>query len=131
KEHYVLLDPLVIRASNYGAPTKRTRVFFVGYDPKQFTRDLTRESFLPPDTIEPMYVRQALQGLPFEISPNWLSEESGWQPIIKSDGTHFFRRVSGCIPEGVGDIKSVERYCAKNEISGCMGTRHAAEIEER
>lgn len=131
RDRYVMIDPIVVKASDYGAPTKRTRVFFIGYDSKQFSYDLEHESFSPPSQIEPTYVRQALQGLPCDISPNWLTEDAGWQPIIRNGSTYFFQRVNGCIPNGVGDKKSVERYYAKKEVSGCMGTRHAVEIEER
>lgn len=28
---YTVLSPLIIRADEYGAPTTRTRVFFIGY----------------------------------------------------------------------------------------------------
>lgn len=129
--HYVFIDPLVIKASSYGAPTKRTRVFFIGYDPKQFSRELKREAFSPPNQTMPVYVREALQGLPTRISRAWLTEESGWQPVVRNDGGYFFQRVSGCIPAGVGDKTSVEWYYAKNEVSGCVGTRHTAEVVGR
>lgn len=131
RDRYVLMNPLSIKASDYGAPTKRTRVFFIGYDPKRFSRELTHESFLPPDRTEQIYVRQALQGLPIRISPDWSTEEAGWRHVVRNDSNYFFQRVSGCIPPGVGDKKSVERYYAKNEVSGCLGTLHAAEVEER
>ena len=127
---YAMLEPLAIKASDYGAPTIRSRVFFIGYDPKQFSRDLKRESFAPLE-VEKIYVRQALYGLPFYISSDWQTEESGWQPIVKNDSNHFFRRVSGHIPTGVGDEKSVERYLAKKEVSGCLGTRHDSKVVER
>lgn len=132
KEDYVLLEPIVRRASSYGAPTIRRRVFFIGYDPKQFSCDLTRELFAPDISTELTNVSKAIQGLPPDISDDWQSEESGWQPVEKTGGDDFFsRRVCGLIPDGVGDKQSVERYLGKNEVSGCMGTRHKAEVKER
>jgi DNA (cytosine-5)-methyltransferase 1 len=127
---YAMLEPLTIKASDYGAPTKRSRVFFIGYDTKQFSRDLTQESFSPLE-VEKMYVRQALHGLPTRISSDWQTEDAGWRPVTKCDRNYFFERVGGHIPDGAGDKKSVERYLAKNEVSGCLGTRHDAEVVER
>jgi DNA (cytosine-5)-methyltransferase 1 len=129
--HYVLLDSFLVRASDYGAPTTRTRVFFFGYDPKQFHCELTPESFLPSKRFQVPYVRKALEGLPRKISPDWLSEEAGWRPSTKIRNSYFFKRTSGCIPEGVGDKIALDRYLNKGEVSGCMGTRHRSDVEER
>src|SRR5439155_23300365 len=82
-------------------------------------------------TINAPCVREALQGLPVEICSDWLTEELGWQPVQRRDDDYFFRRTSGRIPAGVGETKSVERYYRNNEVSGCMGTRHTVEVEDR
>ena len=41
---YVVLDPIKVKASDYGVPTTRTRVFFIGYNPK-YLSDLSEQSF--------------------------------------------------------------------------------------
>jgi DNA (cytosine-5)-methyltransferase 1 len=131
RSHYVLIDPFAVKASDYGAPTRRTRIFFIGYDAKAFSGELTAESFLPNNQTNPVCVADALRGLPVEISSQWLTEELGWREVRVRDGDYFFNRVKGHIPKGMGDKKSVERFIANSEVSGCMGTRHKNEVEER
>lgn len=41
---YKVLEPMILDASNYGAPTKRKRVIVVGYLPQHFIA-LNRENF--------------------------------------------------------------------------------------
>ena len=83
----IIVDPpLRFVAKDFGAPTTRARVFFYG-----FLRDeinsISRTAFESKDT-EPVYVEDALKGLPQKIDPLWLREEDGWQKIDKVvDGT--------------------------------------------
>ena len=63
EEEYVVLDPIPVAAHEYGAPTTRTRVFFIGYDPN-YIDELTSESFAPPSDTIPVKVKDALCGLP-------------------------------------------------------------------
>ena len=131
RNQYVLIKPFAVKASDYGAPTRRTRIFFFGYDASAFSKELTAESFLPTHRTRPICVAEALLGLPVEISSEWLTEELGWQKARAPKSNDFFNRVSDHIPDGVGHKKSVERFIEKNEVSGCMGTRHAKEVAER
>lgn len=131
KRHYVLLEPITVKASEYGVPTVRKRVFFIGYDKKNFGRELKKEDFLPSSDTERTVVRDALSGLPEVISPDWLTEEQGWQFVKKKNGNRFLHKVIGEIPEGVGDEASIKRYLEKNQVSGCQGTRHSDEVEKR
>jgi len=129
---YVVLEPIKVKASDYGVPTTRTRVFFIGYNPK-YLSDLSEQSFLPSsEENEDVFVKDALEGLPVNISPEWQEEEDGWQPYTSfSRENHFTERVIGHIPVGIGDINSLTRYAEKQEVSGCLGTRHSEEIIKR
>ncbi len=128
---YVALPPIKVKASDYGAPTTRTRVFFIGYNPK-YLSELSEQSFLPSSENNEVFVKEALEGLPVEISPEWQNEEDGWQPYKTFAKINYFtERVSGHIPKDVGDVVSLNRYTTKKEVSGCMGTRHSKEIIER
>jgi len=130
RENYVLLGPIKVKASDYGAPTIRTRIFFIGYDPRH-AGQLSREDFTAPIDTESVVVRTALEGLPVNIDQNWISEASGWRPIGKIDESRFSDRVTNNVPQGIGDLRSIERYFERNEVSGCMGTRHSKEVEAR
>ena len=127
---YILLDPIKIKASDYGAPTSRTRIFFIGYDPA-YIKELSLADFTPTIGIESTIVRTALKGRPLEIDPNWITEESGWHSIERSGDSIFFDRATNMVPKGIGNPQSLERYFEKKEVSGCMGTRHSKEVEER
>lgn len=130
-DRYVLLPPIEVKANHYGAPTTRTRIFFIGYDPKRFRTDLNASDFLPPADVELIVVKTALKGLHQTIDPNWLSEEQGWRPITSLADGRFFERISNTVPKGVGDPASLVRYLEKNQVSGCMGTRHSEDVEKR
>ena len=132
KKRYILLPPITVKASEYGAPTTRTRIFFIGYDPKRIKKDLLIEDFLPDSNIKPVFVREALARLPKSISPEWLKEENGWRKLRKSlPETLFHRYVSGNVPKGVGHHESLIRYFERNEVSGCLGTLHSPDIIDR
>lgn len=128
---YVLLEPITVKASDYGAPTTRKRIFFMGYDPKKLSKTITKEDFSPTENVQKTFVRNALVGLPEVISSTWLKEEEGWQSVEKTNGSVFMKKVIGEIPQDVGNEEAVKRYTNENKVSGCQGTRHAPEVEER
>ncbi len=131
-EKYILLPPLKIKASDFGAPTIRTRIFFIGFHKKKIKNPLQEQTFYD-QAVKAVTVEEALKGLPQEINPEWLKESDSWQPIAKEEfGTDvFFKKVSGQIPWGVGAPESIQKYCEQNLVSGCHGTRHSPEIEKR
>lgn len=46
-------------------------------------------------------------------------------------GGHYFDRIAGRIPDGVGNTNALERYAKKNEVQGNFGTRHSDELTRR
>lgn len=129
-EDYEYLDPLRVKACDYGAPTIRTRIFFIGFR-KNFSGIVEKSDFISINDIEPINVAKALEGLILDIDPQWIDEESGWQPASYSGSGFFHTRICDAIPDNIGDIVSIERYLQKKEVSGCMGTRHLPHIIER
>lgn len=128
---YIVLPPIEVQANLYGAPTTRTRIFFIGYDPLRFRQNLQSADFRPPaDTIHTT-VGEALHGLPSRIDCRWLSEEAGWKKYTPLEPGFFNDKVHGQIPIGVGDPKSIARYFDLGEVSGCMGTRHSETVKAR
>lgn len=130
RDKYRLLEPIEVKANEYGAPTTRTRIFFIGFDPKRIN-ELNAEMFRPRSDIQAVPVMPALEGLPVEIDPNWLSEASGWRKTESMTESAFSRSIADRIPDGIGDRLSIDRYMSANEVSGCMGTRHTAEVIAR
>jgi DNA (cytosine-5)-methyltransferase 1 len=127
---YVCLPPFKVNAADYGAPTSRTRVLFVGYKPDACKTPLTAESFIPSSTAE-MIVRDALEGLPTKIRATWISDEVGWRKVRKPANGPFWDRVFDSIPPGVGDEETLRRLREEQRVSGCIFTKHTPQTRKR
>lgn len=130
-KYYRLLPPTKVRASDFGAPTTRTRVFFVGYDPAKCS-GLTSAIFTPPENRIPTSVGLALAGLPIEIDPDWQTDDQAWRAVQKMGSDSFFySKAQDELPAGLGDPFAVDAFFEHSYTSGCFGTRHAPSIAER
>ncbi|MCD7097849.1 DNA cytosine methyltransferase [Stenotrophomonas sp. MMGLT7] len=125
---YRVLAPIRVRASDYGAPTTRTRVFFVGFDPSRVAA-LSVDSFMPNPETEQVKVKQALCGLP-DVDANWQQEKQSWRTVKELGGGDFAERVEGHVPEGVGNPEALH-LARKRKVSGFLGTRHSGETVAR
>lgn len=134
---YSILPPLIVKANEYGAPTKRTRVFFIGYN-KKIISSLSHAEFEhnKVKVDEMIKVRFALRGLPQNIMQGMLIEGKN---TIKPDyfddlemvESPFHSRVVGEIPLYVGNRESVNNYHLRGIITGCMPTRHSEKVKQR
>jgi DNA (cytosine-5)-methyltransferase 1 len=129
-KNYTLLPPFHVKASDYGAPTLRTRVIFFGYDPARL-KDIGPDAFNAAKSSEAVHVQTALHGLPVDISDDWIDEASSWRRVAIRKAGHFFDRVTGVIPRGVGDPTTLARHGQRNEVHGNFGTRHSAALVQR
>ncbi|WP_083468451.1 DNA cytosine methyltransferase [Stenotrophomonas pictorum] len=120
---YKVLAPIKIKASDYGAPTTRTRVFFIGYDPSR-VGNIDGTTFLDA-TISKVNVRDALKGLP-DVRADWQSESQSWRKVKAVGDDAFAARIKGHIPEGVGDPQAID-LASQRIVSGFLGTLHAPE----
>ncbi|QTD89823.1 DNA cytosine methyltransferase [Burkholderia anthina] len=127
-KNYVLLDPIKVRASEYGAPTTRTRMFFIGFDPKK-VRELSHDDFQASPDIQDVRVMHALAGIP-DLGAVWESG-NGQKKVRTADTSHFGTRLHDCIPDGVGDIESIKLLQNKNLASGFLSTIHNPETIKR
>ena len=117
------------RAADYGAPTSRTRVFFFGYLPDRMEK-LSSGSFDPPNDLEPVLVRDALEGLPVHVDPKWQKEEDGWRGS-ESHGNGYFSIGSRVCSSGVGDAVALQRLETEGLSSGTLGTCHSQKVANR
>ncbi|MDX6913591.1 DNA cytosine methyltransferase [Pectobacterium carotovorum] len=129
QDEYHILHPLKVTASNYGAPTTRTRIFFIGF--KKGTDFKLKESdFFPKTGIENCLVKDALYGLPEIIEKEWQLESQGWRSIKMDKDGYFYSRLWGLVPHGVGDKESLDNL-KQGLVSGFLGTVHKEEIIKR
>lgn len=126
---YEILGPIRLVAKDFGVPTTRARVFYFGYLKDQMN-SVKAVDFVPKDT-KPVYVQDALKGLPQKIDPLWLREEDGWQKIDKTVEGTFGSKLYKRIPNKVGDKEAIKRLKENNQISGCLGTRHSQDLIDR
>lgn len=127
---YTILKPTVVRSRDFGAPTTRERVFFVGYDPERVL-DIEASDLFDPSGCSPVTVQHALAGLPERIRCDWQRAEQGWRKAKRMPVSEYRRRLWGDVPDGVGDEASLIRLREKGEVSGCLGTRHSEETQKR
>jgi len=130
QKDYNLVADLTITASDYGAPTIRTRSFFFG-SLKGEIDPLTKDDFLPPSNIRKVTVKDALAGLPEKIDPEWRSEDESWQHVDRYGSGYFASRLHGHVPPGMGEQSSVKRLTRERLVSGCFGTVHTKDVLKR
>ncbi len=130
--NYVLLEPFLLQASDYGAPTKRKRVFFVGYDPEKFSSGLDNDFIAASkEEFDAVNVARALAGLPV-LRKNWLTEGQSWRRVkVCADQGAFEQRLHGHVPKGVGDPSSLARLASSGEVSGFLATVHTPQTQGR
>lgn len=127
---YCILEPMVLRASDFGAATSRDRVFFVGWLPEYF-EPMTESDFRAPEDAPKITVRTALSGLRRKINPAWQTEEQGWRSLTCLPQGWFWEKIFCDIPVGVGDARAISLLKEKKRVSGCLGTRHTESVERR
>lgn len=134
KKDYMCLKPFKAVASDFGAPTTRTRYFFIGFSFNCFNT-LSEEDFsaLTCPEEDKTTVGKALAGLPIDIDPQWQSEDLGWRKLEKPyrKKGFFEERLYDFIPDNVGMTTALERLQNKHEVSGCLGTKHTYNVEQR
>lgn len=139
-KNYTLLPPLRVNASEYGAPTTRTRVFFIGYRTDAritpFTVTDIENMKVPPE--ERTHVRSALEGLPANI--HYSTKNSGKRKVENNYFTSatsytqsdfFYQRVTNLRPYNIGDQQYCNLYTTKHIVNGCLLTKHSAKVRKR
>ena len=133
---YTLLPPIRIKASDYGAPTTRTRIFFVG-----FKEGANINSIVITD-IEKMKVginqqtnvRQALEGISNITEPSGNGEidrKYFMEPNSRTQCDFFYQRIVGMRPNNVGDNEYINCYTNKHIVNGCLPTKHSIDVKKR
>ena len=126
---YRLLQPIEVKASDYGAPTTRTRVFFIGYDPTRVDA-MTETDFLPMPTTDDVRVGDALHNLP-RLRAHWATDKESWRSVGELGESYFEQRIKDFVPATVGNEDAIRLYRSKRLASGFLGTIHTPEIIER
>jgi len=128
KSAYDILDPHLLKATEVGVPTLRTRMFVVGFR-KSVTTSVT-DFWKMAEMPNPPVVREALDGLPADVTSNWTASRGGVRKVRISRQGAFFEAASARIPTDLGDPAAVE-LLSRNLVTGCIGTLHSDELIRR
>lgn len=132
ESEYDVLKPIKINASEFGAATTRTRIFFIGVRKDISGSDKLIASITKMKTPKPTFVKEALEGLPTRVLESWDSYPSSWQKVI-FENLRLFSYVEDLnqMIEGVGDLEAIARFEKKGEVSGCFATKHSERLIQR
>lgn len=125
---YEILEPRIVCASDLGAPTSRTRVFFIGADINRMPslRGLSIQSQI----LGGVTVGKALAGLP-AIRSDWQDDARSWRKVARIPKDTFFQRVGGLIPGDTGNEVALHYFRRHRLVSGCLGTIHSPSTIDR
>lgn len=129
EDDYDLLDPFDLCASDFGAATNRTRVFFVGTH-NSLKAPLSVGDFASNKRTHEVSVRIALEGLSPRVLETWQNEESSWR-TSEPAASQYVRTINRSCDGLVGDPTAIARFIGKREVSGFFGTRHGETVIER
>ncbi len=127
---YQMLKPMVLDASDFGAPTVRKRVFFVGYLP-ECVEALTEKDFECEKWSRKTTVEVALSGLPRRLRDSWIVDENGWRSIRVKRRGRYWTSIYSDVPDGVGDKETLMKFQNERLVSGCITTLHTHEVKKR
>ncbi len=125
---YSVLDPIVVDASDYGAPTKRKRVVVVGFDTSRMN------SILPEDIVgagkTKVNVKQAIGDLPHAVKMAKGDNEFGWAAYATGNISNYARQMRQLPPKGLGSQLAINML-KKQWVSGLFETIHTKVVESR
>ena len=139
--NYNMLEPICVKANEYGAPTTRMRYFFVGYLLDGQIEPITANDIIGMQVCnnERTNVRKALEGLPGDIryrKKNSSGRKKLTQNYSNTEDQHeqsdfFYQRVTGMIPNNVGNQKYINAYRIRHIVNGFYPTKHTIDVRAR
>ena len=139
--NYNMLEPICVKANEYGAPTTRTRYFFVGYLLDGQIEPITANDIIGMQVCnnERTNVRKALEDLPGDIlyrKKNSSGRKKLTQNYSNTEDQHeqsdfFYQRVTGMIPNNVGNQKYINAYRIRHIVNGFYPTKHTIDVRAR
>jgi DNA (cytosine-5)-methyltransferase 1 len=131
-DRYNILDPIIINARDFGAPTERKRVVIIGFDPEQMDT-LNSSHFREHASTEKVTVKDAIFDLPGPIFESGDPDDLTWAryPEIRSQKlSEYAKKMRARPPSDIGSAEAHKRHKA-GEVSGLQTTVHSANVAER
>lgn len=138
-QNYTVLPPILVNASEYGAPTTRTRYFFIGFREcdkiQPFSVADVEKNKIPEKNRTT--VLKALEGLQSDIryKKSFKSSKPLLPQYLKADkhlqSDFFFERVTAHIPVNVGNQEYIHLFQTRHIVNGFIPTNHSTEVKSR
>jgi DNA (cytosine-5)-methyltransferase 1 len=128
---YRVLDPIIVTAANYGAPTSRRRVVVVGYDPEDVDPISADDISGIKRTL--VTVREAISDLPNPVAEHRTEGEFGWiryPTRCRTDLPKYARLMRASPPLGLGWPEAIALH-RNGLVSGLTSTLHSQEVARR
>lgn len=125
---YKVLDPFIVDASQYGAPTKRKRVVVIGYDPQRIA-PISKDDFSAPNLK--VNVHDAISDLPDPITQNKDTDDYGWAKYARNTGLSEYAKLMRQLPAEHMGWEPAKAKLKKKITSGHFDTVHSKVVAER
>lgn len=127
-KEYTFVDPFILDSSILEAPTKRKRVFVIGYL-KSTGLSLSQSDFIPHSANETVTVRDAIYDLGSPIFQHQKNEHtfSKYKALRPSK---YAKKMRAMPPSGLGNAVSRRKNLEKM-VTGHIGTNHTREVADR
>lgn len=128
---YEIFGPLIATASDFGAPTSRCRVFYIGFRMNtNISAACTDTFFLRGMKRHPVVVREALRGLPTQVLFNKSKHDLGLARLHDVMSTPFLEKAVRSRPRNIGNVEAL-KLRDRGLVTGHQGTVHTKELSRR
>ncbi|CAM4382332.1 cytosine methyltransferase [Pluralibacter gergoviae] len=130
--NYKVLEPMILDASDFGAPTKRKRVVVIGFVDEDLDLLLTQSTFAPRN-IKKTCVRDAIYDLCSPISKAKSDDalDYGWSGYRTNFELSTYAKEMRKMPSsGLGCKLALDKFKA-GQVSGFFNTIHSLKVKER
>lgn len=126
---YKVLQPVLLDASEYGAPTKRKRVIVIGYDPKE-VGEISKTDLINAKKFK-VTVEDAIKDMPSPIPQVRDPDNYGWSKYraVKTPSV-YADKMRAAPPEGMGWPDATEKL-KFGSTSGHFETNHSDRVRKR
>ena len=125
---YTVLEPIVLDASNYGLPTKRKRVFVIGYNSNYVDKVQSSDFMNFESRVD---VRDAINDVPEPIVQGTKNLDFAWSKYDNRKKRSEYANLMRALPQtGLGAKLAIERLKA-GFVSGNYHTKHTDAVSER
>lgn len=128
-ERYKILGPILLDASEYGAPTKRKRVVVIGFDPEQMDEITVADIVASKKSL--VTVEDAISDLSEPVPQDRDPDNLGWSAYrTETDLSSYAKRMRTPPLPGMGCSVAIEKLKA-GFASGYFDTIHSANVKKR